>query len=192
MRILGGTYKGRKLFTPQGVPTRPALARVRNSLFNILNNRLGNKHILDLFAGTGSLGFEALSQGAKFCLFIENNRKCCQSINENIEMLKLTDRASTALRNVFQIASYLIDKSLCFDVIFVTPPYEFFKDRRLKNKLINCLGELVSYSLLKPTGLIIIEYRQYQIQASEFKLLTQVDHRSYGQTELSFLQPKGE
>lgn len=190
MRILGGTSKGRKLLTPKGAETRPALARVRNSLFNILGDRLIDKYVLDLFAGTGSLGLEALSRGAKSCLFVDNNQKCLEAINQNIEIMGFKSCASTVLFNGFQVVPYLMNQSLCFDMVFVSPPYRFFADSRLKHKLLTCLEEFVRYSLLAPAGLIIMEHRRRQIQATDFNLLAEIDHRSYGQTELAFLQKK--
>jgi 16S rRNA (guanine(966)-N(2))-methyltransferase RsmD len=187
MRILGGSSKGRELAVPKGVATRPALARIRNSLFNILGPVIIGKRVLDLFAGTGSLGLEALSRGAGFCCFVDNSRKCLAMINQNIRDLGFVDCTSVVLFNGFKIVQYLMDKSLTFDIVFVTPPYSFFAEARLKRRLINSLEELARRKFLYPEGLIIMEHRYGQIKDNEFGLLRPTDRRSYGQTELTFL-----
>jgi 16S rRNA (guanine966-N2)-methyltransferase len=189
MKIVGGTSKGRYLITPKGVDTRPALARVRNSLFNILAPRLPGQRVLDLFAGTGSLGLEALSRDIQSCLFVENNRVCVEAINQNIKLMKLEAQASVVLIDVFKIVPYLIDRQLVFDMIFVAPPYPFFREKRLKAKLIALLEELVTQNCLAPDGLLIMEHRRREMSPEELTNLKQVDHRNYGQTELMFLVP---
>jgi 16S rRNA (guanine966-N2)-methyltransferase len=101
MRIIGGTCRGRRLIAPEGREiTRPTSDRVRESIFNIISQRIHNARVLDLFAGTGALGMEALSRGAEFTVFVDDSLDACNLIKENSALLGLNDRSTIIHRDL--------------------------------------------------------------------------------------------
>ena len=115
MKLTGGEAAGAKLFGLKGRDTRPAQARVRNSLFNILQHAIPEARVLDLFAGTGSVGLEALSRGAASCLFVDQSRECIDVIRRNLEKLRWLDRARLVQGSVFRLDTYLQGPEAVFD-----------------------------------------------------------------------------
>ena len=95
MRIIAGTCRSLRLKTPKGLNTRPTTDRIKETLFNILQPQLGNARFLDLYSGSGGIGLEALSRGAKEAVFVENNKEAISCIEENIRFTKMNDRSST-------------------------------------------------------------------------------------------------
>ncbi|MCA8989271.1 MAG: 16S rRNA (guanine(966)-N(2))-methyltransferase RsmD [Planctomycetaceae bacterium] len=125
MRIIAGELKGRRLKTNPGMTTRPLLDRVKQMLFDRIEADLGEAHVLDIFAGTGNLGFEALSRGASTCVFIEQDRKAHQLLKENTAHLGIEDRV-LCWRTDALSCSYRpkgVESFFPFDVVFFDPPY---------------------------------------------------------------------
>ncbi len=172
MRILSGIYKNRILKAPKGEKTRPTLAKVRGSVFDILQNQIHNTSFLDLFAGSGSIGIEALSRGAKSATFVEKDRAAASCIRDNLKALQIdarlfqTDAASSIKR--------LIKEGLIFDIIYIDPPYALE---------ITPILEKAS-ELLSEGGMIILE--QGKNTKIETPLLKKTDERSFGDTLLFF------
>jgi len=177
------------LFSLDDNSVRPALARMRNSLFNIMAPIIPGTVCLDLFAGTGALGLEALSRGADFCIFSENNRRCFDVLSRNIAKLKVNDKSQVLFINAFSISEHLASNRL-IDVIFVDPPYKYYNDNLIRPRLIELLDSLVEKGLVNPDGRVIVEHSQKQFSDAEFKMLVLYDIREYGQTKLSFFHPK--
>jgi 16S rRNA (guanine966-N2)-methyltransferase len=131
MRIISGEAKGRVLKTREGKGTRPTDSRAREMLFNILGPRVQNARFLDLYAGSGSVGLEALSRGAAFCVFVEQNAAAAQAIRDNIRTLGWQDRAQvwhTPLKSAFRRFAEMLEKDennpeARFDIIFADPPF---------------------------------------------------------------------
>ncbi len=125
MRIVGGEFRGRALQTPGNRTIRPTTDRIRESLFNILSHAYGEKldqtRVLDLFAGTGALGLEALSRGAKFALFIENSIEGRSLLRQNVEKLSLQGRTKIYRRDATRLGE--IESMAPFDLVFADPPY---------------------------------------------------------------------
>lgn len=165
MKIISGKYKGRVLkgFTLEG--TRPTMDRVRESLFATIMPYIQDKEVLDLFAGTGALGLEALSNGAKKAIFVDKNPKCIEQIRKNITDFKITEEVE--LIN----ASYLeaLKKDFKVDIIFLDPPYH-------EHMLNLAIKEIEKRDILKPNGLIIAEYEE-EIPISSYKILKE---KKYG------------
>ncbi|MCH9611216.1 MAG: Ribosomal RNA small subunit methyltransferase D [Chlamydiales bacterium] len=136
--IIAGKYKKRRLATPKGETTRPTLSKVRESLFNILQSEIEEATFLDLFAGAGTIGFEALSRGARQVTFIEQNRAAIKSIEANIRMLEVQGQTKLIKKNLFPSLEYLTP----FDIIFADPPY----GRGFGEKVVQAV---VKYGLLK-------------------------------------------
>jgi 16S rRNA (guanine966-N2)-methyltransferase len=188
LRIIGGTAKGRKLFTPplHEKSIRPTSDRAREALFNILGKRVVHATVLDLFAGTGALGLEAFSRNARFVVFIDNNRLALQLIKKNI-LLCLTGYSED--RGI-RVVNHDLTKSLPlnklpkethsgFDLIFADPPYA-------KNISLPVLEFVNNSSLLTQNGLLIVEERHNVELPSSLSTLERIDRRVYGETAFCF------
>ena len=123
MRVVAGELRGRKIFAPEGTTTRPTTDMAREAIFNALTSLdvIVDAHVLDLFAGSGALGIEALSRGAKHCTFIERDRDALASLQDNIKKLGLTDRTTVIRADVLVAAT----KVSGVDLVMADPPYEF-------------------------------------------------------------------
>lgn len=146
MRIVSGTYKGQKLNTLQGQDVRPTTDRVKESLFNILQFRVEGRMFLDLFAGSGQVGIEALSRGAKGAVFVDASRKATDVVKENLAKLGAQDKATVYTGGY---DSFLKGNSLFFDAAFLDPPYK-------TDILLPALYEVEA--AMTKTGIIICEH----------------------------------
>ncbi len=123
MRVIGGEFRSRRLKSLPGLDTRPTPDRLRETLFNVLAPRLADCTFLDIYAGTGAVGIEALSRGARRCIFIEKNRAAVEVIRENLAMLGLEKRAE-----VFTSKAATVVERVPADIAFLDPPYELVKE----------------------------------------------------------------
>ena len=123
MRIVAGTFRGRRLHAPKGTEIRPTSDRVREAIFSIIGPTVEAAKVLDLFAGTGALGLEALSRGASEAVFIDRSLQAVQLIRSNIELCGVQDRVSIIHGSVDQGLHRLADRGEVFDLIFMDPPY---------------------------------------------------------------------
>ena len=123
MRIIAGKHKSRLIHSPKGVNLRPTSDRVKESLFGILGGFIIGKYALDLFSGTGNLGIEALSRGARSCVFVDNNPRCVTAIKKNLDSLGIKNNTEVALKDVFKYLNEANAKGVKFDLIFLDPPY---------------------------------------------------------------------
>ena len=147
MRIISGTAKGTKLYTLEGLETRPTLDRVKESVFNIIHNEIIDSTVLDLFSGSGNLGIEALSEGASFAYLVDYNKKASDTIKRNLNTIGIKD-AEVINLDYKKALNYLKDKKI--DLIFLDPPYKTdFIEQSIK--LID------QYNILSDEGLIICE-----------------------------------
>ena len=126
MRIIAGSRKGHRITAPPGRSTRPTFDRVRENVFNIVAPWVGDAAVLDLFAGSGAMGLEALSRGAARAVFVESDTQACRAINENLDRLRLTG-AQVLCQDATQ---FLRQEHRAFDLVFCDPPYDEL-DRRL-------------------------------------------------------------
>lgn len=179
--------RGRILESPPGHQTRPASARLRNSLFNIMQSIIPEANVLNLFAGTGSLGIESLSRGARFCLFVENNRQCFDLIKKNLAQLGFDKQSEVVFSDGLKMMPRLQAQPYKFDIAFIDPPYRFFDQVSIRERLLKVLDEMAGDKLLSRQGLVIIEHRSNQLLTIDLVNLKLVDRRKYGQTVLSFL-----
>lgn len=146
IRITGGNNRSRKLETPDVVTTKPTMDKVRAAVFNILNENIKGKKVLDLFAGSGSYGFEALSRGAAFATFVDNNKDAINSIKKNASILK---EENISIINS-DIASFLESTNDKFDIVFMDPPYKL----DIYEKMVELLEK---NELLQPFSIIVLE-----------------------------------
>lgn len=123
MRVISGSARGRKLIAPEGLETRPTTDRIKESLFNIIAMDLYDCAFLDLFSGSGGIGIEALSRGAKKAVFVEKSAKAAAVIEENIKAARVDDRATLLKTDVLAAINMLKNKNEKFNIIFLDPPY---------------------------------------------------------------------
>jgi 16S rRNA (guanine966-N2)-methyltransferase len=180
MRIISGEFKGRKLASLQGTATRPTSDRVRESIFNILASNITNAAVLDLFAGTGALGLEALSRGADKAVFIDSSASAVQIIQKNIIACKAEDRARIIRWDIVKNLNCLPSDTLALDLVFMDPPYN-------KNFILPALKKLMQQNVLKDGAAIIIEHAAAETIPKDLPGLSLADHRRYGKTLVSFL-----
>ena len=180
MRITGGLYRGRVLATPKGRKIRPSSDRVREALFNLLGQDLTGCRILDLFAGTGSLGLEALSRGAVQAVFVDHAAEAIGLIRENLALCGLERIAKVMKRRLEKGAPW--DHQLLrpgFDVVFLDPPYG-------KGYLLIHLQDIANCGRLLPGGCVIAESYKGEILPAASGPLRRIDSRDYGDTKLTF------
>jgi 16S rRNA (guanine(966)-N(2))-methyltransferase RsmD len=180
MRVISGKAKGRKLKLVPGDSTRPMMDRVKENLFNILGQFVVGSTWLDLFAGTGQVGIEALSRGAAHVLFVDNGRAAIKVINENLATTGLAENATVVQTDAFRV---LDGGSGPYDVVYVAPPQ--YKDLWLQALL--KLDER-PFAYLTPEGLIIVQIDPREEQALELANLHEIDRRRYGSTLLLFYE----
>lgn len=155
MRIIAGKYKGKTLFSPKNNLTRPTSSRLRETLFNILQGRIENSIFLELFAGSGAIGFEALSRNASEVYLVENDPSAISCIKKNIDTLEVSSQAQLLSLDVLQALRLLSKKKIEFDLIYADPPYCM----PIHNELISIstLSLIDSSKILKKGGLCFME-----------------------------------
>jgi len=193
MRIIAGKAKGVRLSAPKGLEIRPTLDRVREALFSIIGPRIEGAAFLDLFAGTGANGIEALSRGARLCAFVDHDRRALAAIERNLEAAHLADLAEIhrltlpeGLRELSPPGSRVACQSgdwrsrEGYDFIFADPPYAIDSYESL-------LSGIADGSLLAPDGMVIIEHAARIVIKGDNTGLEEVRLAKYGDTALSFL-----
>lgn len=175
MRVVGGSAKGRKLKSVPGDSTRPVTDRVKTALFDILRPFLPGIKVLDLFAGSGAVGIEALSQGAARCTFIDLERRAIETIRENLTCTGLAEQAEVKLADAFR---FLKNCREAFDLIYIAPP----QYKNLWVEALQCIAERPH--LLSADGRVVVQIDP--LEADELKLseLSEVDRRRYGNSLL--------
>ncbi|MBS4539750.1 16S rRNA (guanine(966)-N(2))-methyltransferase RsmD [Clostridium sp. D2Q-11] len=180
MRVITGIAKGHKLKAPKGTNTRPTTDRVKETLFNIIGDIHPDSIILDLFAGSGSIGIEFLSRGAKKSYFIDSDISSYKTILENINKTKFNDRSEVYKNTYDKALRVLRNKGIRFNYIFLDPPY----DKGLVEKSIEFI---IEYDLLTKDGLIIVEHEK-ALDLTAFSNKYSINTRNYGDTSVSFLK----
>ncbi len=172
MRIIAGEHKGRRLVSPAGLDTRPTADRVKEALFSILQFELADADFLDLFAGSGQVGIEALSRGAARAVFVDAERLPCDCIRRNLEAVGLTDRAEVVLQDVNR---YLLFCTEQFDIVFTDPPYR----QGLTESLLESLSGIV-----RSGGVVVCEVAVGTDLPQQQGTLRMHRRYRYGKTEL--------
>lgn len=176
MRIAGGQAKGLTLKVPKINGIRPAQEMVRLAIFSILGDDIQGKKVLDLYAGSGSYGLEALSRGATQVTFVDNHPQSAKIIEKNAANAQLLDRSEIIRHDALR---YLIDCEETFDLIFADPPYAYGMPKPLLYQIADHLA---------PSGLLILDHDKTTTFNKKLDLLTIIDHRSYGATALTIFQ----
>ena len=178
MRVIAGSSKGKKLKSPTG-KTRPLSDQAKEGLFNILQPHINGCSFLDLFAGSGGVGIEALSRGAKQAIFVELDKKTVQVIRENIKLCGAQERTKIFALDVLRALKILKRNQAKFDIIFVGAPYE-------SPNLEKSMQELSDAILLENDALVVAEHRSKHSLANRFEFLEKVREVRYGDTVLAF------
>ena len=187
MRIVGGDFRGRSLMTPDGKTTRPTSDRAREAIFNILEHAdwapsLSGARVMDVFAGSGALGFEALSRGAAFCLFVETDDAARGAIRDNVETFGLFGNTRVHRRDATQLGVRPGSAGEAFDLVFLDPPYY----KGLGKRTLDCL---IQGNWLTQDATIVFERG-----ADEGDFATEVweitNTKTYGAAQVLFLKQK--
>lgn len=187
IRVISGSAKGRKLkmVSPDDA-VRPIMDRVKEALFNILGGSVVDSRWLDLFAGTGSVGIEALSRGAAFCLFLDTNGWAVRTVLENLEITQLQDAAEVRRMDAFQYLTRQPAPDEAFDTIYVAPP----QYHGLWSRALHLIDQQPQW--LRPDGLAIAQIDPKEYEPLDLKTLELFDQRKYGKTMLCFYERPGE
>jgi 16S rRNA (guanine966-N2)-methyltransferase len=180
MRLTGGLDRGRRIKAPKGLRTRPTAAKIREAIFNILGP-VPEGGVLDLFAGTGALGLEALSRGARRVVFVERDRHALTTLRENLRELKCEDRSVVVAADVctgLRRLAVSVAPEDKFSWVFMDPPYA--------NETEAILCELGERELLAGCAVVIVEHDRRHRPPPSVGALFLTDRREYGETELSF------
>jgi 16S rRNA (guanine966-N2)-methyltransferase len=188
LRIIGGKSRGRRLQTPSkstaknsGQYIRPTADRAREALFSIIGQKVENATVLDLYAGTGALGLEALSRSAEQAVFVDNSSQAVQIINKNIELCGFSDRTLVFKRDLSKGLSFLLKRlpGTTYSIVFVDPPYR-------KGLSAGMLQQLAESGLLFPDALVVVEEDAVIEPPAQVAELILVDQRQYGETAFWF------
>lgn len=181
MRIIAGQYKGRRLKTLDGLHVRPTSDRLRETLFNILAPRMDGAHVIDVCAGSGAVGIEALSRGAAEVVFLENNRRAAQVISENLQHCGITTGTRLVNRDALSALKYLAEQPRRYDIVYFDPPY----DSQLYSPV---LWLLAKSELLAEDGIVIVEHRRQLPLAESYETLHAYRTLHQGETQLTFFR----
>ena len=172
MKVISGTLKGRNIEGYNILGTRPTMDRVKESLFATIQNNLKDSVVLDLFAGSGQLGIEAISNGAKLCYFIDNNKEVIKVLNKNISNLNIKSNSKVILSDWKKSLNEFANQNFKFDLIFVDPPYDYNVYEKILDKVSNL-------NLLNENGLIILEHSNLKFKDT-YNNLTLYKEKRYG------------
>lgn len=183
MRIIGGQYRSRLISMPKGIEIRPTQDKVREAVFNILGD-VNAKSILELFAGSGAFGIEAISRGARYVTFVDNNFRCTEMIRKNLQSLGIDEVTYDIIRtNALSVLARLEKKEDKYDIVFMDPPY-------YKGIARKCLINIDSYDILSQTAIVVIEHFRKDALILDLKQLVLENERRYGDTLVTIFRKK--
>ena len=185
MRVISGVARGTKLNSIESTDTRPTLDRVKEALFNIIQNIIDDSIVLDLFAGSGAIGIECISRGAKKAYFCEKSHEAVKMIRQNIEKTRFTDKSEILQQDYKKALKNYSVRNIKFDIVFLDPPYK-------SDIAVDAVQDIIELGLLEKNGVIIIETDEKERELKELeKLQVEVyDLRKYGRVNLIFLNRK--
>lgn len=184
MRVISGIARGTKLNSIDNLSTRPTLDRVKEPLFSIIQNYIEEANILDLFAGSGALGIEALSRGAAYCTFCDKSYESIKMLKQNLQKTKLEYNSTIFIQDYKKCLKQLIGKK--YNIIFIDPPYKL-------NIAVNSIKLILEYKIIAKDGIIILETDEEERELKELENinLEVYDVRKYGRVSLIFLRERG-
>jgi 16S rRNA (guanine(966)-N(2))-methyltransferase RsmD len=181
MRIISGIAKGKRLYVPRGGDIRPTADRIKESVFDILGQRLQGRRVLDLFSGTGNLGLEALSRGAEQATFVEASKPAIEALTRNITNCGFDPCASVLAMSVSRALPLLAGQGQSFELIFADPPYgRGWVDKTIRG--------ILTHKILSREGMAVIEHDLHEQSGAGPTGLSLLRQEKYGQTWVSFLE----
>ncbi|MEA3490167.1 MAG: 16S rRNA (guanine(966)-N(2))-methyltransferase RsmD [Candidatus Omnitrophota bacterium] len=183
MRIIGGEHKGRKIKQPAFETVRPTKDRIREAVFNIIAAEVPGSSVLDIFAGSGAYGLEALSRGAGKAVFIEKDLRCSKVIMENIDLLGVGDRADIMTEDAFNAMELMGSSGEKFDLVFCDPPY-------IRGMSKNILIMINHYDIVNHSGFVIIEHHGTEDITGVRGCFTVCKQKTYGDISISVFLKK--
>ncbi len=184
MRVISGKFRGKKLISPKDNQIRPTSDKVKGAIFNILQRQINGSKCLDLFAGTGNLGIEAISRGASNCTFVENNTESLKILSKNLQICGTHSSSRIIKQDVLSSLQKLHAENNSYDIIFADPPYDY-------QKIALLVAKIVETQLLEPEGLIIIEHdKRVSLDNMQNLPIYIRDHRFFGKTAITMLANK--
>lgn len=180
MRVISGSARGTKLYTLEGEQTRPTLDRVKESIFNIIQNKVREAVVLDLFAGSGAISIEFASRGAEKIIACDKSKDAINIITKNIEKTHMNDQVK--VYNLDYLECLKRVKDFKFDIIYLDPPYK-------TDYAVKAIKEIINLNIKKDTGMIIVETDdQNVIKEIEKENVQILDIRKYGRAIIAFLK----
>lgn len=183
MRVISGEAKGRRLNAPADDSIRPTADRAKETLFHIIGEKVPGALVLDLFAGSGNLGIEALSRGARRAFFVDIAKKAVATIRENLALVAFTERSTVWQEDAFSALSRLRRMGRRFDLVFSDPPYGHQLAKR-------SLVTLAHGQLVQGNGLVIVEHHRKDLLPKRVATLLMLDERRFGDSVLTFYRQK--
>ncbi|MBU3180402.1 16S rRNA (guanine(966)-N(2))-methyltransferase RsmD [Clostridium psychrophilum] len=181
MRIIAGNARGRKILSPVGMGTRPTLDRIKESIFNIIQNRTRNAVVVDMFSGTGSLGLEAASRGASMCYLIDMGDTTFEMLQKNVDNLKFNKKCKCLKGDTYKYMEQFANEGIVFDIIFIDPPYA-------KDMIPPAIEIIASNNLLSKDGIIVCKIDSSEEIYKGNSIIHLSDSRKYGNTTVLFYE----
>ena len=181
MRVIGGALRGKKLRPLRGMKIRPTTDFVRESIFNILADRVEDAVVLDLFSGSGSLGIEALSRGGASAVFVDNSRQAIEASKHNISSCRLETQGKVIKRDILRGLGFLKATGSTFDLVFMDPPYE-------EGLVLKTFGLLAHCQCLSVHACVVAEHSHREQIPTKVERFQQIKERKYGNTLVSFYE----
>lgn len=178
LRVISGSARGKKLISMEGLDVRPTLDRVKESVFNMIAFDIGDASVLDLFCGSGALGIEALSRGAKRAVFVDKNAAALSVTKQNLAATRLADHAQLVQSDSIV---FLQNTNDVFDIILIDPPYQAQLYERV-------LQEIWERKLLSPDGIIVVESSENDPPEIPVRLFSEVREKKYGKVKIFLIK----
>ena len=175
MRVIAGELKGRQLKAVPGKTTRPTADKVKEAVFQAIGPFFDGGKVMDLFAGSGSLGIEALSRGMDKCVFVDKHTKAIHTIHENVKAMKLEDQVEVFRADAFRAMNKAAERRLRFDLILLDPPYKKVDYEKL-------LNEIFKLQLIRQNGIVYCEHDISEKLPDNHGNFTLMKHQNYGGT----------
>lgn len=189
MFIIAGLYRRQRLIAPKGPQTRPTASRLRESLFNICQHKIEGARFLDIFAGSGAMGFEALSRGALAAVFIDSHRESLHCIESNASHLNVQSQTQILRGEAFAMLNLLEKRGQKFDIIYADPPYNTLVPGKEMLYSAHIIQWIDAHAVLSPGGLLFVEEdSRSEPQLDNLATLTFKDSRRFGQAVLQQYQ----
>lgn len=183
MRVIAGQFRSRQLLAPRGMATRPTSDRLRETLFNVIASRIAGAKFVDLYAGSGAVGIEALSRGAQFVWFTDNAASATKAIRENLTALKISEGFSIESRGTAALLDNLTKLGRKVDLIFLDPPYESQTEYA---KTLEFIGSTKGCTLLAEDTQVIAEHHSKDVLQERYGALERMRILKQGDAALSF------